>query len=90
MALREDAGHLECLCADVGHIAHEEDEDWLNDHHSMRKFGNEARQEAPADADGSATQSYRYKGSQTGEGVNSTQTFGSHTDEGIDHVVQDL
>ena len=49
-SLRQNAGHVEYFSVEVGQVAHDEDEDGLDDEHVIGEPGDEAGEEAPNDA----------------------------------------
>ena len=74
----------------VSQVAHDEDEDGLNDADVVGETGDETGEEAPDDADQSAANCDDEEGGKAGQNVRVLDIFHTHADVSVEHVVQHL
>lgn len=58
MHLRQNAGHMEDFCVEVGQVGHYEYEDGLDDSHLVGVTRDQTRQQPPEDANKGSAESY--------------------------------
>lgn len=78
---------MEDFSIQVSQIAHNKNEDGLDDTHMVGKTSDETREEAPNDADKSTTERNHNKGGETRQNVGVFDVFLAHTNVGVKHVV---
>lgn len=71
----------------VSQVAHDKDEDGLDDTDVVGKASNETRKEAPNDADKCTTERNHNEGGETGQNICIFDIFLAHTHVGVEHVV---
>ncbi len=63
---REDAGHVEDFRVQISQVAHDEDENGLDNTNVIGEARDETSKEAPDDADQGATDGHNKEGGETG------------------------
>lgn len=81
---------MEDFSVEVRQIAHDENEDRLDNSDVVREAGHESSEEAPDDADQSAANCHDEEGSKTGQYVRVFDVFHAHADVLVEHIVQHL
>ena len=81
---------MEDLGVEVGQVAHDEDEDGLDDAHVVGEARDESGEEAPDDADRRAAQRHHQKVGQPRQHVRGADVLLAHADVRVEHVVQHL
>lgn len=78
---------MEDFCIQVSQIAHDEDEDWLDNTDVVGEARDETGQKAPDDADQRTAERHHQEGSKTGQNVGVFDIFDAHADVSVKHIV---
>ena len=83
---RQNARHVEDFSIQVSQIAHNKNEDGLDDTHLVGKTSEETREEAQNDADECTTERNHNKGGETRQNVGGFDVFCADTNKGAKHL----